>query len=58
MLMTPLGNPALAESSANLSAVNGVTLGHKGKQIKHNIFLHVIVLATTRSKKKVFLIVQ
>lgn len=25
MLITPLGNPAFAESSANLSAVNGVT---------------------------------
>ena len=25
MLITPFGNPALAESSANLSAVSGVT---------------------------------
>lgn len=29
MLITPFGNPALAESSANLSAVSGVTYRHK-----------------------------
>lgn len=29
MLITPFGNPALAESSANLSAVSGVTWKHE-----------------------------
>ena len=44
MLMTPLGNPALAESSANLRAVRGVTLRLTGKQIK--TFKHYKILPT------------
>ena len=52
MLMTPLGNPALAESSANLRAVRGVTLRSKGKQIttfKHYVSNNTpLIRASTR----------
>ena len=35
MLMTPLGNPALAASSANFSAVSGVTLRNRREEVSH-----------------------